>query len=112
MAHGDSVPVRRVGQFDKENHIQNLNRKALSVVCLLEREEDTRTAIITCQLMPGRTQGFPKVKSFCRYRISRAQGCKNNISGKGNSRSHYEGGAARRQVYDVLSMSARLAVVE
>jgi hypothetical protein len=36
MAHGDSVPVGRVGQFDKENHIQNLNRKALSVVCLLE----------------------------------------------------------------------------
>jgi hypothetical protein len=91
MAHDDSDREGHAGQFDKENHIRNLYRKAISVVCLQERVKKTRTTIITRQFMPDRTQGFPKVKSFWRHRVSRAQGCKKKFSGKEHSRSHYEG---------------------
>lgn len=64
MAHDDSDQEGHVGQFDKENHIRNLYRKAILVVYLQERVKKTRTTIITRQFMPDRTQGFPKVKSY------------------------------------------------
>jgi hypothetical protein len=78
-----------------------------------ERLKETRTTIITRQFMPDRTQGFPKVKSFWRYiALVEHKGARRSFLEKETYGAITRGRAARRQVYGVLSVSARLAVVE